>query len=94
VTRKPFYKRLLFSFQRPGEAPPSPLRQESKNIETELLCQLLFKSLSIFFPPDLPAVFMLSAEQASGGYTDYALDCQEPFRFFFVTLFVGNEGGI
>ena len=51
MTRKPFYKRLLFSFQRPGKASPSPLRQESKNIETELLCQLFICELFDFFRP-------------------------------------------
>jgi hypothetical protein len=66
VTRKPFYKRLLFSFQRPGKASPSPLRQESKNIETELLCQLIICELFDFFSPDLPAASSLPAKQASG----------------------------
>ena len=43
------YKLLLFSFQRPGFASPSPLRQESKNIEAEPLCQSKKFELFCFF---------------------------------------------
>ena len=85
---------LLFSFQRPGTASPSPLRQESKNIETEMLCQSQIDFLFDFFSPTCRPHFAVTDQASVWLYRLSVRLSRTFFAFFAAGVFVGNEGGI
>ena len=86
------FKRLLFSFQRPGWASPSPLRQERENIENETLCQSFFTSCCFFSATLVDAFYKLRRRSERRLYR-LNPRLSRAFFAFFLRRFCRQRGG-